>query len=94
MYKLKYMPCINQICFLQNKKIEKSLSCQFWFVLYVFAQTCYRPGNNSSDYKKFSTRDLQQNFPGEFHFDLLIIKFKTYFVQGQNLQIQNEITWN
>jgi len=64
------------------------------YVLYVFAQTCYRPGNNSSDYKKFSTRDLQQNFPGEFHFDLLIIKFKTYFVQGQNLQIQNEITWN
>jgi len=36
MYKLKYMPCINQICFLQNKKIEKSLSCQFWFMFYTF----------------------------------------------------------
>jgi len=52
------------------------------YVLKFFAQTCYRPGNYSSDYKKFSIHFLQQNFPGEFHFDLLIIKFKTYFLQG------------
>lgn len=77
------MPCINQICFFQIKKIEKTLSCPFWFMFYTFfEQACYRPGNYSSDYKKFSIHGLQQNFPGEFHFGLLRIKYKTYFFTG------------
>jgi len=34
------------------------------------------------DHKKFSICSLQQNFPGEFHFGLLTIKYKPYFLQG------------